>query len=88
MALSNVSFRMEEDLKVAMKETCNELGMDMTTAFVIYAKKLTREKRIPFDVAVDPFYDESNREALRKSMKQLREGRTVIKTMDDLKAME
>ena len=88
MALSNVSFRMGEDLKVAMKETCNELGMDMTTAFVIYAKKLTREKRIPFDVAVDPFYDESNREALRKSMKQLREGRTVIKTMDDLKAME
>ena len=40
MALSNVSFRMEEDLKEEMRRTCQELGMDMTTAFVIYAKKL------------------------------------------------
>ena len=87
MALSNVSFRMEDELKEEMKLTCQELGMDMTTAFVIYAKKLTREKRIPFEVAVDPFYSESNRKALKKSMKQLKQGKTVSKTFKDLKAM-
>lgn len=88
MALSNVSFRMEDELKKEMKLTCKELGMDMTTAFVIYAKKLTREKRIPFEVAIDPFYSESNRKALNKSMQQIRSGKTVTKTFDDLKAME
>ena len=31
-----------------------------TTAFTIFAKKVSREKRIPFDVSVDPFYSESN----------------------------
>ncbi len=88
MALSNVSFRMEEDLKEEMRRTCQELGMDMTTAFVIYAKKLTRERRIPFEVSVDPFYSESNRKALKKSVDQLKDGKTVTKSFDDLKALE
>lgn len=88
MALSNVSFRMEEKLKEEMRKTCQELGMDMTTAFVIYAKKLTSEKRIPFEVSVDPFYSDSNRKALKKSVKQIKDGKTVTKTFEDLKAME
>ena len=88
MALSNVSFRMDEQLKEDMKNTCQELGMDMTTAFVIYAKKLTREKRIPFEVAIDPFYSDRNREALHKSMKQLEEGKTIRKTLKELEEME
>ena len=88
MALSNVSFRMEDELKKEMRLTCQELGMDMTTAFVIYARKLTREKRIPFEVAVDPFYSDSNRKALKKSVAQLKKGKTVTKSFDELKAME
>ena len=54
MASCNVSFRMDENLKKEMEETCKELGINMTTAFVIYAKKMTREKRIPFEVSAEP----------------------------------
>lgn len=32
----------------------------MTAAFTIFAKAVTREKRIPFEVSADPFYSESN----------------------------
>lgn len=88
MALTNVSFRMEESLKEDMKATCQELGMDMTTAFIIYAKKLTREKRIPFEVAVDPFYSESNRKALEESINQFREGKVITKSMEELLQLE
>ena len=56
----NINFRMDEDLKKSMEQTCSELGMSMTTAFTIFAKKVSREKRIPFDVSIDPFYSESN----------------------------
>lgn len=56
----NVNFRMDADLKKSMEQACSELGMSMTTAFTIFAKKVSREKRIPFDVSVDPFYSESN----------------------------
>ncbi|WP_270208748.1 hypothetical protein [Parasutterella excrementihominis] len=31
----------------------------MTAAFTIFAKTVTREKRIPFEVSADPFYSET-----------------------------
>ncbi len=36
------------------------------TAFTIFAKKMRRERRIPFEVSVDPFYAESNIAYLNK----------------------
>lgn len=55
MAFVNVNFRMDEDLKKQMEITCKELGLNMSTAFNIFAKKMTRESRIPFEVSYDPF---------------------------------
>ena len=51
---------MDDDLKKSLESVCNELGINLTTAFTIFAKKMSRERRIPFDVSVDPFYSESN----------------------------
>ncbi len=62
----NVNFRMDAELKKSMEQACSELGMSMTTAFTIFAKKVSREKRIPFDVCVDPFYTEQNMRHLEK----------------------
>ena len=59
----------------------------MSTAFNIFAKKMIREKRIPFDVSIDPFYSESNMKAIDDSIKQLEEGKVVRKTMKELKSM-
>ena len=46
MAQAMVNFRMDEELKKNMEETCKDLGLSMTTAFTIFAKKMTREKEI------------------------------------------
>ena len=83
-----VNIRMDEKLKKSMEKTCHELGMTMTTAFTIFAKKMSREKRIPFDVSVDPFYSKSNMKFLKESMKQLERGEVVVKTLEELKDME
>lgn len=53
MAQIMVSFRMDENLKRSMEQLCDDLGMSMTTAFTIFAKKMTREHRIPFEVSVE-----------------------------------
>ena len=50
----------------------------MTTAFTIFAKKMTREKRIPFDVSVDPFYSESNMTYLKKVVEDIESGKVVL----------
>ena len=44
----NVNFRLDEDVKRSMEQTCSELGRSMSAAFTIFAKKVSREKRIPF----------------------------------------
>lgn len=53
MAQATVTFRIDEALKKSMEQLCDELGMSMTTAFTIFAKKATRENRIPFDVSIE-----------------------------------
>lgn len=88
MAQVNVNFRMDENLKKAMEETCKELGLNMTTAFIIFSKKMTREHRIPFEVSYDPFYSDKNISSLKKSYEQLQSGKVISKTMNDLEAME
>lgn len=84
---TTVNVRMDADLKREFDKVCNDLGLTMTTAVTILAKKMTREKRIPFEVSRDPFYSESNLAALDHSIQQLKEGKVVIKTMEELEAM-
>jgi DNA-damage-inducible protein J len=88
MAQTLINFRIDEITKQQMEQICSELGITMSTAFNIFAKKMCREKRIPFDVSIDPFYSENNMKAIYKSMKQLDEGKVITKTLDELEAME
>lgn len=74
----NVNFRLDEDVKKSMEEACSELGLSMSAAFTIYAKKVGREKRIPFDVSVDPFYSESNIRHLEQKMSDYKAGRIQL----------
>ena len=87
MAHVLVNVRMDENLKKSMEQTCHELGINITTAFTIFAKKMTREKRIPFEVSIDPFYSESNMAHLLRGVKALDEGkgieRELIEDMDE-----
>lgn len=48
-----VNFRLDQDTKRSMESVCRDLGMSMTTAFTLFAKKVDRERRIPFDVSLD-----------------------------------
>jgi len=78
MAQAMINFRMDEELKKSMEETCKDLGLSMTTAFTIFAKKMTREKRIPFEVSVDPFYSERNMAYLKKVVEDIESGKAVL----------
>ena len=87
MSQTLVNVRMDKEVKEEMESTCKELGMTMSTAFNIFARKMAREKRIPFDVSIDPFYSENNIKALNKSDKQLKEGKIITKTLNELKEL-
>lgn len=71
MAQTTISVRIDSDLKKNFDAVCNDLGLSMTTAITILAKKMSREKRIPFEVAIDPFYSAENMNRLKKSIAQM-----------------
>ena len=71
----NVNFRMDPDLKRSMEEVCAEMGLSMSAAFTMFAKKVGREYRIPFEVSADPFYSESNLRHLESVMQDVKAGK-------------
>ncbi len=87
--MTTISIRLDDKVKAELDEICEEIGMNLTTLFTVYAKKVARDREIPFRLSApsDPFFSEENLKALAESEKQIREGKVVIKTMDELEAM-
>ncbi len=50
---TNVSIRMDSDLKAQADALFGELGMNMSTAFNIFARQAVREGRIPFEISLN-----------------------------------
>lgn len=88
--MTTVSIRLDDDMKQQLDAMCDDMGMNLSTFFMIYAKKALRDRRIPFDITApaDPFYSESNMAQLMKADQQVKEGKVVVKTMEELEAME
>ena len=70
---------MDADIKRQLDEFCQQVGMNTSTAFNLFARAVLREKRLPFDVTteLDPFYSESNLAHLRRGVMALNEGKGV-----------
>lgn len=83
MATATINIRIDEATKRDMEAVCKDLGMSMTTAFTIFAKKVGRERRIPFEVSVDPFYSEENLAHLLRSIAALNAGHGVAHELTD-----
>ena len=47
---TNISIRMDTDLKVADEELYSELGMNLSTAFNIFVRQSLRDGGIPFKI--------------------------------------
>lgn len=53
------------------------MGLTLTAAFTMFAAKVTREQRIPFEVVADPFYSKANIERLERAVKDADEGKNM-----------
>ena len=82
MAQAMINFRIDEKIKKEMEKICREMGMSMTTAFTIFATKVTKERRIPFEITADPFYSEANMNRLKKSIADLNAGKGTMHEVD------
>lgn len=75
MAQSVINFRIDKELKTNMEILCEKLGMNLTTAFIIFAKKMANEQRIPFDISIDNYYTGLNKTYIDEGINQLKSGK-------------
>ena len=68
MANTNINIRMDIDLKRQFEAFCADMGMSMSTAFTIFARKAVREYRIPFEIDGIAPNPETIKEALQKPL--------------------
>jgi len=77
MAQAMVNFRMDSQLKNDMEIVCREMGLTPSAAYNLFAKKVTQERRIPFEITADPFYSAQNMDRLNKAISDIKAGRNM-----------
>ena len=69
----NVTIRLDREVKEDAEKLFNNLGMNLSTAFNIFARQALRQGKIPFEI-YDPFYSEKNHARLERSIEHAEAG--------------
>ena len=68
---TNMTFRMDSEVKAQMAAICTELGMTTSTAFNIFANAFVRAKGMPFAVTIQTPASTVSREKMLADTDQL-----------------
>ena len=84
MANTNVTMRMDEELKRQLQELMTKLGMDLTTFFTLAAKQAVREQALPFQPKlINTHYDEKAYQIAMNNTKYNADGKAIISKKDE-----
>lgn len=70
--MTTVSLRFDDEMKKELDEMCEDMGMNLTTFFTIYAKKVLHDRKIPFEITAPrkPFDSSTNQRAPAERINQ------------------
>ena len=77
--MAQVNFRIDEKIKTNAEKALKEMGLTMSTAITMFLVKVGREKRIPFEINVDPFYSSENIAEIEKRIANVKNGIETLK---------
>ncbi|WP_181882383.1 type II toxin-antitoxin system RelB/DinJ family antitoxin [Helicobacter didelphidarum] len=80
MKTSIVQFRMDSELKETFEAVVKSMGLDMGSAFRMFAMQVLKNGKIPFEVeAIDPdtIWTKADQKAWKKARKELERGETI-----------
>ena len=85
MATTSINIRMDSSLKKQFEDFCADMGMSMSAAFNVFAKKAVREYRIPFEIGAE----RPNAETLEaiQEVQAMKANPTIGKTYTDVDVM-
>ena len=90
----NVNIRMDREIKEQADALFSSLGFNLTTAVNAFVRQAIREQAIPFQIRAktaeekyDEYFNSHNMKILLESIADLKAGKGIVKTMDELEAM-
>ena len=60
IANTHIHVRIDDGTKKQAQKILDEMGLDISTAVIIFIKQIIRNRCFPFLPSADPFYSESN----------------------------
>ena len=89
MAQTNLTIRIDEDIKHEAETLFNRIGLNISSAINVFFRQAIREQSIPFALKpYDDYYTGENLARLKRSMEQSEIGEVISFTMAELEAME
>lgn len=80
--MTQVNFRIDDDVKESAESALKAMGLTMSAAITMFLTKVGRERRIPFEVTADPFYNTENIAELERRINSVRTGKSILKEHD------
>ena len=92
MGQTNITIRIDEDIKRDAESLFIKLGLNMSVAVNAFFRQAVREQAIPFQLKAkskyDEYFNEYNMKILEESITQAKAGNVVVKTIAELETME
>jgi DNA-damage-inducible protein J len=81
----NVTIRLDREVKENAERLFNDFGMNLSTAFNIFARQALRQGKIPFEI-YDPFYSAKNQAELRRRAEEVGSGNAKLTVHEPVEA--
>jgi DNA-damage-inducible protein J len=86
-AYNQTTIRLNPEIKTKFAETCDNLGLSISTAVNLFAKVVVREQRIPFEIKTDEC-DILTKAELDRRIDEVKNGEVISFTPDEWEAFK
>lgn len=84
---SNIKFKMDSNDKEVLEAMLKDMGLDLSTAFRMFAYKVLKTGEIPFSISSsiepDAIWTKEDEKAYKRARKELERGETI--SLEELK---
>lgn len=78
ISMNRLNLRIDDDVRREAEQALKEMGLTLTSAITVFLTKVGREKRMPFEINVDPFYSEQNMAELKRRIESVENGTSKL----------
>jgi DNA-damage-inducible protein J len=89
--MTELSILIDDELRTRAEQVFDNAGITLTTAVSLFLDQVATRQELPFSLPKhdeqDPIYNPAMLRHIKESIEQIKQGRYVVKTMEELERM-